>query len=303
MQFTERSVVVTGSEGQLGAELCRQLGAAAVGLTRAECNLVNKAQMAETVKRLQPGVVINTAAYTAVDRAENEPGACHAVNAGGVAGLAEICRGLDCVLVQLSTDYVFGGDTERQSPYCEEDEPSPVNVYGQSKLAGERHAARWQKHFIVRTCGLYGALAKPTQSNFVDTMLRLGRERDRLRIVDDQYCTPSYTVHVANAILFLAQFQAFAEGFGTYHVVNEGGTTWHAFASEIFKQAGLRTITDRITTREYGALARRPAYSVLDTRKYEALGAPRLPAWKFALAEYLLSIGELRCPPEPDTGR
>jgi dTDP-4-dehydrorhamnose reductase len=303
MQFTERSVVVTGSEGQLGAELCRQLGAAGVGLTRAEGDLLNKRRLAETLERLRPAVVINTAAYTAVDRAESEPTVCHAVNARGVAGLAEICRGLDCVLVQVSTDYVFGGDVERQSPYSEEDEPGPVNVYGESKLAGEGHAASWQKHFIVRTCGLYGARVKPTQSNFVDTMLRLGRERERLRVVDDQYCTPSYTVHVARAILFLAHSEAFAKAFGTYHVVNQGGATWHAFASEIFRQAGLRTISDRITTSEFGALARRPAYSVLDTRKYEGLAAAPLPAWQFALAEYLQSIGELRYPPEPVMGR
>lgn len=298
MQFAERSVVVTGCEGQLGAELCRQLGSTGIGLTRTEGDLLDKRGLAKTLQQLQPAVVINTAAYTAVDRAESEPAVCHALNAQGVASLAEVCRELNCVLVQVSTDYVFGGDAQRQSPYCEGDEPRPVNVYGESKLAGERYVARWQKHFIVRTCGLYGARAKPTQSNFVDTMLRLGRERERLRVVDDQYCTPSYTVHVARAILFLVQ----SEMFGTYHVVNQGGATWHAFATEIFKQTGLRTIADRITTREYGALARRPAYSVLDTRKYEGVAGSPLPAWKFALAEYLQSIGELRYPPEPSTG-
>jgi dTDP-4-dehydrorhamnose reductase len=294
MQFPTRSVVVTGSEGQLGAELCRQLGSAAIGLTRSECDLLDSARLANTIERHRPALIINTAAYTAVDRAETEPALCQAINADAVAALADISRRLDCVLIQISTDYVFGGDTERQSAYREQDEPSPVNVYGQSKLAGERNTATWHKHFVVRTCGLYGPRNKATQSNFVDTMLRLSSERDRLRIVDDQHCAPSYTVHVANAILFLAECDA----YGTYHVVNSGATTWHAFASEIFKLAGRGTIADKITTSEYGATAERPKYSVLDTGKFEALASAPLPAWRLALAEYLQTLGELRHAPD-----
>jgi dTDP-4-dehydrorhamnose reductase len=288
MKFADRSIVVTGSEGQLGTELCRQLGAAAIGLPRSKCNLLDAAGLTESLAHYRPTIVINTAAYTAVDRAESEQELCNSVNADGVASLAKVCRQLDCVLVQVSTDYVFGGDAARSAPYRETDKPNPVNIYGHSKLAGERHAATWHKHFIVRTCGLYGPRSKETQSNFVDTMLRLGRERDRLRIVDDQICSPSYTVDVAKGILTLARTQA----HGTYHLVNEGAITWYEFANEIFRQAGLGTRTDRITTCEYGAAAQRPAYSVLDASKYNAIASP-LRSWNVALAEYLQRFGKL----------
>lgn len=287
MQPTKRPIVVTGAEGQLGFELCRQLGERAIGLARGQCNLTDITRTVETLKELHPSIVINTAAYTAVDRAESEAALCHAVNADAVAMLADRCRELDCVLVQISTDYVFGADHARQTPYQEDDEPGPINVYGHSKLAGERHAASWRKHFIVRSCGLYGYRSKPTQSNFVDTMLRLSRERDRLRIVDDQHCSPSYVVHLAQAILFLMQSQA----YGIYHVVNDGETTWYDFAREIFRLAGASTTTDRISAAEYGSVANRPRYSVLGTDKYRALGGPTLPHGKLALAEYLQSLG------------
>jgi dTDP-4-dehydrorhamnose reductase len=288
MKFADRSIVVTGSEGQLGAELCRQLGTAAVGLTRSRCNLLDAAGLTESLAHYRPTIVINTAAYTAVDRAESEQKLCYSVNADAVALLAKVCRQLDCVLIQVSTDYVFGGDAARSAPYRETDEPNPVNVYGHSKLAGEHNAATWHKHFIVRTCGLYGPRSKETQSNFVDTMLRLGRERDRLRIVDDQICSPSYTVDVARGILTLARTQA----YGTYHLVNQGAITWYEFANEIFRQAELGTRTDRITTSDYGAAAQRPAYSVLDASKYNAIASP-LRSWNVALAEYLRGIDRL----------
>jgi dTDP-4-dehydrorhamnose reductase len=193
---------------------------------------------------------------------------------------------LDCPLVQISTDYVFGGDAARRTPYRESDEPSPLGVYGWSKLEGERRAAGWAKHVIVRTCGLYGPAAPRSGGNFVATMLRLGRQRGRLRVVADQCCTPTYVPHLAGAIRFLLGVGA----PGLYHVVNAGATTWHDFAAEIFRQAGLAVSLEPITAAQYGAPAPRPAYSVLDTGKYHALpGAPPMPAWQKALAEYLRS--------------
>ena len=275
-------IVVTGAEGQLGSELCRQLGGSSVGLSRQQCDLLDPSQVADVLRHLRPAAVINTAAYTAVDRAEQEPSLCQAINADAVGTLANLCRELDCLLVQVSTDYVFGADA-RQTPYAETDVPAPINVYGHSKLGGERLATSWQKHLIVRTCGLYGRRGKPTQFNFVDTMLRLVRERDRLRIVDDQHCTPSYVVHVARAIVHLVESGA----IGTYHVVNDGETTWHDFAAEIFRLAKLSPKVDRISTAAYAATAARPLYSVLNNSKYRALGGPALPHWKTALAEYL----------------
>lgn len=278
------NIAVTGAGGQLGGELCRRLGERAISLDLPQFDLTDRDKTIQTLLDLRPGAVINTAAYTLVDRAEQEADRCRRINAEGVAHLAEACRRLDVPLVQISTDYVFGRDLNRSTPYREDDAVGPLGVYAQTKLEGEAQAAAWHKHIIVRTCGLYGRRGPQTAaSNFVDTMLRLGREGKPLRIVDDQYCTPSYVPHVAQALLFLVE----AGHFGTYHVVNRGSTTWHGFASEIFRQSDLQVEITRITTAEYGAPAPRPLYAVLDTNKYHALGGPAMPTWQNALAEYL----------------
>lgn len=281
-------IAVTGAGGQLGSELCRQLAGRAAALERPDFDITDQIAVAETLKRLRPRAVINTAAYTQVDRAEDEPGPCQKVNAEGVGFLAQVCRELQVPLVQISTDYVFGLDANRTKPYREDDPPGPQGVYARSKLAGEAAARSWQQHIIVRTCGLFGLPGpKKSASNFVDTMLRLAREGKHLRVLADQHCTPSYVPHVARAVLFLLE----GRHFGTYHVVNGGATNWHGFACEIFRLAGLAPSIERITTAEYGARAPRPACSVLDTSKYHALGGPPMPNWQDALAEYLRVVG------------
>ncbi|HEX5442780.1 MAG TPA: dTDP-4-dehydrorhamnose reductase [Pirellulales bacterium] len=280
------NIAVTGAGGQLGGELCRRLGERAIPLDIPEFDLTDGGKAIATLLDLRPAVVINTAAYTLVDRAEQDADRCRRINADGVGVLAEACRRLDVPLVQISTDYVFGRDLNRRAPYREDDLPGPLGVYAQSKLDGEVQAAAWRKHVIVRTCGLYGRRGPQTSaSNFVDTMLRLGREGKPLRIVDDQHCTPSYVPHVAQAILYLLE----AGHFGAYHVVNRGATTWYGFANEIFRQSGLQVPTEPITTAQYGAPAPRPLYAVLDTGKYHALGGPAMLTWQEALAEYLQS--------------
>ncbi|HUT94776.1 MAG TPA: dTDP-4-dehydrorhamnose reductase [Thermoguttaceae bacterium] len=277
-------IVVTGSGGQLGSELCRQLGSDAVALDLPDFDLTDRDWVVRTLAEIAPQAVINTAGFTQVDKAEQQVELCRAVNVRGAAHLAEVCRRLDCPLVEISTDYVFGGEADRRVPYRETDEPRPLGVYGRSKLEGERHAAQLHKHCIVRTCGLYGRPGPRSGGNFVETMLRRGAEGKRLRVVRDQHCTPSYVPHVARAVRFLVGTDA----FGTYHVVNTGETTWHDFAVELFRQAGLDVRLEPITTSEYGAAAPRPGYSVLDTRKYHALcGAPPMPRWEEGLAEYL----------------
>lgn len=276
-------IAIAGGRGQLGYELSRQLGSRAWPLDRYTLEISNRDSVIAGLLQLQPSAIINAAAFTNVDLAESEPDRCHVVNGTAVSYLVDACHMLDCPLVQVSTDYVFGGENERQTPYQEHDVPSPINVYGHSKLQGEQYAARHDKHFIVRTCGLYGARPPGTPPHdFVETMLALSRKRPTLRVVNDQYCTPSYVGHVAQAILSLLG----TSGYGTYHVVNEGSTTWYQFAVETFRLCGVATQVEPIPSSAWVAAARRPSYSVLDTSKYQALFGP-LPKWQDALAEYL----------------
>ena len=276
-----KPVLVTGAAGQLGSELVRRLGDAAIACDSGKLDITNAGRVMEVVEAARPEVVVNCAAYTKVDLAEQEEERCLAANAAGVANVAAACQQIHSTLVQLSTDYVFGANRRRQSPYLESDDTHPQSVYAQSKLLGERNARNCSRHFVVRTCGLYGKSA--SGNNFVETMLRLGSEKKQLRVVHDQICTPSYTSHVAEAILQLIQ----TEAYGTYHVVNSGMTTWHDFAREIFEQADLNVRLEAITTEEFGAAAARPCYSALDTSKYEQTTGQTLPTWQQALREYL----------------
>jgi dTDP-4-dehydrorhamnose reductase len=274
-------VAVTGASGQLGVELCRQLGSLAVPLARERLDVTDPEQVRRVIAEIRPAVVINTAAYTQVDKAEQEPDLCRRTNAAAVGALANACRHCDSLLVQVSTDYVFSGDPTRKTPWSEDDDPSPRGVYATTKLEGEHLAAACPRHLIVRTCGLYGA--SPRSSNFVKTMLRLGREGRVLRVVNDQHCTPSYVPDVARGLLYLIH----AGAQGVYHVVNAGETTWFDFAREIFRHAGLHVSLTPITTAEYGAPAPRPAYSVLSADKYLSFRGPPLPSWQDALSRYL----------------
>jgi dTDP-4-dehydrorhamnose reductase len=284
------TIAITGSGGQLGSGLLRLLGSAALGLDLPEFDLTDRPRVLSALRALRPRAIDNTAAYTRVDEAETAGEHCRAINSAGVAQLAEACRELDCVLVQISTDYVFGGDAARRRPYREDEEPCPQGVYARSKRDGERQAGAWSKHFIVRTCGLYGQPGPRSGSNFVATMLRLAEHGQPLRVVADQCCTPSYVPHVARAIGFLRT----TEAYGIYHVTNLGATTWHGLAVEIFRQAGLDVTVEPITTAQYRARAQRPAYSVLDTSKYHSLpGRPEMPTWQEALREYLVASCQL----------
>lgn len=282
-------IAVTGAGGQLGTELCRQIGSDAIGLDLPQFDLTDRHAVLRMLTEIQPEAVVNTAAYTQVDKAEEEDELCRAVNARGVTHLVEACRRLDCSLLHVSTDYVFSGRGRRRIPYRETDEPDPQGVYALTKLEGERIAGQWERHFIVRTCGLYGRPGSRSGGNFVETMLQLAAKRKHLSVVDDQHCTPSYVSHVARAIRFLVGTQA----HGTYHVVNSGETTWYDVAAEIFRIQGLDVQLEPISTAEYAARAFRPSYSVLDTSKYRALpDAPSMPAWQDALREYMAAREE-----------
>jgi len=281
------NIVVTGAYGQLGGELCRQLGGDGIPLDIDTLDITDGPRVVKRLLEIEPDAVINCAAYTQVDRAEDQPEACHAVNATAVEHLARACGRLDCPLVQISTDYVFNGRVNRSVPFFESDATSPQGVYARTKLAGESAAARHPKHLVVRTCGLYARPSDRRASNFVATMLHLANSRTELRIVDDQHYTPSYVPHVARAVLFLVGYAGGQSApWGIYHVTNRGATTPYEFAGELFRQAGIEIALRPIGTAEYGAAAPRPAYSVLDTTAYHALGGPDMPDWKAALAEY-----------------
>jgi dTDP-4-dehydrorhamnose reductase len=285
MTWNQRTIAVTGATGQLGREICRLLGPAAVPLARSQLDLAQPAMIRDVVEKLRPQVVINCAAWTAVDAAESDPDACRLVNADAVGELAAACNAVNATLVQVSTDYVFGTDATRTVPYTETDATGPVNEYGASKLAGEQAAATATRHLVIRTCGLYSAGDHgPVRGrNFADTMLALAAERDELRIVQDQHCTPSFVPHVAAGILRL--IDSGAEGL--FHVVNSGSTTWYAFARELFRVADLKMKLHPIPTSDYPTPAKRPAYSVLNTNKFSASAGDPLPAWQTGIAEYV----------------
>jgi dTDP-4-dehydrorhamnose reductase len=241
--------------------------------------------MRKLLESLRPDVVINCAAYNLVDRAESDPDAAFAVNTWAVRNLALVCRDLDCLLVHFSTDYVFGLDTNRCTPWRETDAPGPVSVYGLSKLAGE-HLVRalCPRYLVLRTCGLYGPPGSGgKRGNFVETMLRLAGQGQPLRVVNDQLCTPSYTLDVVTALLALLERQQ----VGLFHLTNEGSCSWYEFARSIFEMQGVRVELAPISSTMYGAPARRPAFSVLDNSARQALGMPALRPWREALAAYL----------------
>jgi dTDP-4-dehydrorhamnose reductase len=276
---------VLGSAGQLGRDLVPRLEGEVVALTRQDADLSRPDSVRAALAAARPDVVVNCAAYNFVDRAEAEPEAAFAVNAWGVRALATACRDLGCALVHFSSDYVFGLDAARQTPYAEGDAPAPVSVYGLSKLAGEYLVrALCPRHFIIRTCGLYGVWGSGGKGgNFVETMLRMAGQGKPLTVVADQVCTPSYTADVAEATVALLP----SGRFGLYHLTNAGCCSWYEFARAIFALAGVKADPSPITSREYGAAARRPAYSVLSAGAYQALGLPPLRLWREALAAYL----------------
>lgn len=277
-------IAVIGAFGQLGSDLLPLLGNRAIPFGHANIEITNPTSIATAFNTARPTHVINCAAYNLVDRAEDEPDAAHQVNALGPQHLADYCAKFGIVLMHVSTDYVFGQDSTRRVPLNETDPTGPVSVYGASKLAGELAVKSCcPQHFIVRTCGLYGQHAARGKGNFVETMLRLGRERPELRIVADQRCTPTSTADLAAALASLIETNA----FGTYHATNAGDCSWFEFASEIFRLANLAVKVTPSTAAEYAAKARRPDYSVLDcTKLAEVLGRP-LPPWQEALARYI----------------
>lgn len=280
------TTALIGAFGQLGSDL-RPIIRDCVPLGRQDIEITEPRSVAAALDAVSPDIVINCAAYNLVDQAEDEPDRAYAVNALGPRCLAQWCRTRGAKLVQISTDYIFGIDKDRRTPYCEGDLPGPLGAYGVGKLAGEMFVqAECDRHLIIRTCGLYGHQATRSKGNFVTTMLRLGSQRSELRVVDDQWCTPSHTRDVALGIRHLLDVDA----EGVFHLTNAGETNWCELAKEIFRRKRMNVQVIPIPSSEYPTKARRPRYSVLDCSRYESVAGKLLPDWKEALAEFLAGL-------------
>lgn len=288
-------ILLTGARGQVGWEVARR--ARAAGLTvqacgHAELDITQQDAVTRAVESAAPKAVINPGAYTAVDRAESERDAAFAVNRDGPKYLAEACARAGVPLIHISTDYVFDGT--KTFAYVEDDRVAPLGVYGASKLAGEDAVrASGAQHVILRTAWVYGIEG----NNFVKTMIRLGRERDTLRVVADQRGCPTFAGDLADAILAVFRnvtAEPKPDVWGTFHCVNSQPTTWNAFARQIFELAapklGRKPTVEAITTAEYPTPAKRPANSVLDCGKIKRIHGIALRPWPPALEEMLNAI-------------
>ena len=282
-------VLVTGAKGQLGSDVVNELNSRkyeTIGVDIEEMDITDPESVNKVVVKANPDVVIHCAAWTAVDAAEDRDNISivRSVNVVGNKNIANVCKKLDCKMIYISTDYVFSGrGTDPWKPDCRN--YAPLNVYGQTKLEGELAVAdALDKYFIVRIAWVFGV----NGSNFIKTMLNIGKKYDTVRVVNDQIGTPTYTYDLARLIADMAE----SENYGYYHATNEGGyISWYDFACEIFKQAGYNTNVVPVTTEEYGiSKAKRPFNSRLDKSKLLENGFEPLPTWQNALKRYLKEI-------------
>ncbi len=287
-----RPLALIGAGGMLARKV-RELTPAAYavhGFDLPDFDLSDETLVRDLLGELRPAVIVNCAAYTNVDGCESDPETAFRVNGDGPGILAAAARELKAALVHISTDYVFDGDGS--VPWREEDRPAPRSVYGRSKLAGEEAVAAsgLERCFTLRSSWLYG----PGGKNFVETMVRLAREREELRVVADQVGSPTYTGDLARAIFNLLALEDRAEAvpYGLYHFANAGAVSWHGFATAILAQARAQgeplkaRVVTPITTADYPLPAPRPAYSVLATDRYRRVTGAAVPTWQESLADY-----------------
>ena len=285
-------VFVTGVKGQLGYDVMNELekqGLEGIGVDIDEMDITDADQVNKVIKEAAPDAVIHCAAYTAVDAAEDNEEICRKVNAQGTENIAKVCEELDIKMMYISTDYVFNGQGER--PWEPDDKREPLNVYGQTKYEGELAIEEHvKKFFTVRIAWVFGLNGK----NFIKTMLQVGKNHPQVRVVNDQIGTPTYTYDLARLLVDMME----TEKYGYYHVTNEGGyISWYDFTKEIYRQAGLSTEVQPVTTAEYGlSKAARPYNSRLEKKKLKENGFTPLPTWQDALGRYLQELkrqGEL----------
>lgn len=271
-------ILVTGASGQLGHDVCKALGDAAVGISSKDTDITDEKKITEYIKKLGPEAIIHCAAYTAVDKAEGEKERCFAANTHATGYIAKAAAEIGAKLMYISTDYVFEGKLDR--PYETSDLPNPINVYGASKLAGENAVKEaLEKHFIIRTSWVFGE----NGHNFVKTMLRLGKTNKELRVVNDQFGSPTYTRDLA---ALLAQMIR-TEKYGLYHATNEGFCSWFEFACTIFQESGIDVNVLPVASESYPTAAKRPQNSRLSKSSLDMAGFDRLESWEKATAHFI----------------
>ncbi|WP_133580701.1 dTDP-4-dehydrorhamnose reductase [Aureibacillus halotolerans] len=279
-------ILVTGYTGQLGYDVVHHglhHGLDMVGIGSKDLDITNREEVSQYVKKLKPDAIIHCAAFTAVDKAEDDIDACQYVNVDGTANLAEVSKALGAKFMYISTDYVFSG--EGDTPFIETDEPNPIGQYGRSKLQGEEVVRQLLDHwFIVRISWVFGI----NGNNFVRTMLRLGETRHELNVVDDQFGSPTYTSDLARLLLDMIR----TDKYGIYHASNEGYCSWADFAKEIFRQANMNVKVNSISSEEYPTRATRPKNSRMSKQKLTDNGFVLLPSWQDAVARYLKQLSQ-----------
>ena len=277
-------VLVTGAKGQLGTDLMNELekrGIEGIGVDVQEMDITDAEACRRVIKNSGADAVIHCAAYTAVDAAEDNVDLCRRINGEGTRNVAQACKEADTKLMYISTDYVFDGQGTR--PWEPDDERHPLNVYGQTKYEGELAVEELSdKYFIVRIAWVFGVAGK----NFIKTMLRLGKERGAVSVVDDQIGSPTYTYDLARLLVDMIQ----TDKYGRYHATNEGLCSWYEFAKEIFRQAGMDVPVTPVSSDAFPAKATRPSNSRLNKDKLSENGFERLPAWQDALGRFLKEI-------------
>ena len=276
-------LLVTGVKGQLGYDVVKEAekrGVEAVGVDIDEMDITDAKQVHEVITKGGYDAVVHCAAWTAVDKAEDMEEACRKVNKEGTENIAQVCEALDIVMMYFSTDYVFNG--QGSEPWKEYDKRAPLNVYGQTKYEGELAVEKLAKHFIIRIAWVFGK----NGNNFIKTMLRLGKERGAVSVVNDQIGSPTYTYDLAKLVLDMIQ----SDKYGTYHATNEGICSWYEFACEIFKQAGMNVQVTPVSSDEFPTKAKRPCNSRMNKTELDRNGFDRLPTWQDALHRYLKEL-------------
>ena len=287
--MTPANVFITGAGGMLATALEAVLKPVShvTALTEAQLDITDKQAVLRAVQGIKPGVIVNAAAYTAVDRCETDTEKAMLVNGTAVGYLAQAAQVTGARIIHISTDYLFDG--RKDGPYTEKDEPNPLSVYGRSKLFGEQELARFtDRYVIVRTQWMYGENGK----NFVDTILQLARQKDELRVVDDQYGSPTYTKDLAAVIRWFVEHSE-ADG-QTFHYSDEGVVSWFGFAREILKLAGTKTKLIPVDTAAFPRPANRPHNSALDKTKIKQVTNIDIRTWFDALYEYMKNTERIR---------